>query len=58
MKFMIFVGKLKWGIVHTDKFWESNANRFSDEVIKDIIKLTDMTKNDPETRAVACYDLG
>ncbi len=56
MKFVIFVDKLKWGIVHTDKFWESNANRFSDEVIKDIIKLT--AKNDPETRAVACYDLG
>jgi hypothetical protein len=57
MKFMIFVGKLKWGIVHTDKFWESNANRFSDEVIKDIIKLANK-KYDPETRAVACYDLG
>lgn len=52
-------GNLRWGIVHTEKFWRENAklvehNDF--ELLKDLIRL--LSSDSPVHIAVALYDLG
>jgi len=53
-------GSLKWGFIHTEKFWQENHMFFDDSdnlnLIKELIKLVE--KSDDRTKAIACYDLG
>jgi len=51
--------KLAWGPCHTDTFWKKYAFKFEDEdykLIRAVINL--LGSREPETVAVACYDLG
>jgi V-type H+-transporting ATPase subunit H len=52
-------GALRWGILHTEKFWKENA-RFMEknnfEMLKALIELLGST--DPTAVCVALYDLG
>lgn len=53
-------GRLKWGFIHSEKFWLENvlkceANNFR---IIDHLMVIARTSRDPETLAVACHDLG
>jgi len=53
-------GKLKWGFIHSERFWLENvlkceSNNF--RVIEHLLCLAQASK-DPETLAVACHDLG
>ena len=55
-------GHLKWGILHTEQFFRSNARKLegpkSDFApVKQLIQLISL-RDDDETVAVACYDLG
>jgi len=52
-------GNLRWGIVHTEKFWRENAklvehNDF--ELLKELIRL--LSSDSPTIVSVALYDLG
>ncbi|KAM3569944.1 hypothetical protein VYU27_007968, partial [Nannochloropsis oceanica] len=52
-------GQLRWGIVHSDKFWKENvrsleANDF--KILKSLISL--LASEDEEVVAIACYDIG
>jgi V-type H+-transporting ATPase subunit H len=53
-------GHLKWGHLHSNKFWGENINKFEQNgfgVIENLCKL--LKDNDDEvTQAVACYDIG
>ncbi|KAL8274791.1 hypothetical protein Esti_001266 [Eimeria stiedai] len=52
-------GKLKWCVLHSEKFWRENVMVFEKDefaTIQKIEKLLD--SEDPITQAVACYDLG
>lgn len=53
-------GRLKWGFIHSEKFWLENvlkceANNFR---VIDHLMVIARTARDPETLAVACHDLG
>lgn len=55
--------QLRWGPVHSEKFWQENAYLFNDKDNLDLIKiLVDIVSpnNDIEDRqkAIACFDLG
>lgn len=55
-------GHLKWGILHTEQFFKGNARKLegpkSDFApVKQLIQLISQ-RDDDETVAVACYDLG
>jgi len=52
-------GKLKWGFIHSSKFWSENVLKFEQNdfrALKMLAALLDST--DPTTLAVACHDLG
>lgn len=52
-------GQLKWGPVHTEKFWREHAREVdADEffILKQLIEL--LKSEDKNVVAIACYDLG
>jgi len=52
-------GKLKWGFIHSSKFWSENVIKFEQNdfrALKMLAALLD--SSDPTTLAVACHDLG
>jgi len=52
-------GNLKWGYLHSNKFWGENINKFEQNgfgVIGELCKL--LNEDDKETQAVACHDIG
>jgi len=52
-------GHLKWGYLHSNKFWGENINKFEQNdfgVINKLCKLLEI--DDRETQAVACHDIG
>lgn len=52
-------GHLKWGYLHSNKFWGENINKFEQNefaVIKALCNLLDV--DDKVTQAVACHDIG
>lgn len=54
-------GQLKWGIIHTDKFFRENNRQLEGKdgnfyLLKRLISL--IKSDDEEIAAVACYDLG
>merc|ERR1719491_1211313 len=56
----IISGRLKWGFIHSEKFWLENvlkceANNFR---VIDHLMVIARTSRDTETLAVACHDLG
>jgi hypothetical protein len=54
-------GSLKWGAVHTEKFWQENAYLFQDkdnmDLINILVRMLDENKED-KVKAIVCYDLG
>ena len=60
------IGALRWGIVHTDKFWRENAKfleRDDFALLKSLIALLPgdglvSTSTDPTVVAIALYDIG
>ena len=52
-------GTLRWGFIHTDKFWLENVNAFEKDNFGPISVLVQLLGSaDAETQAVACHDLG
>merc|ERR1712039_70770 len=54
-------GKLKWGFVHSSKFWSENVNKFETNdfrAIKQLTALLNDMRTDKTTLAVVCHDLG
>ena len=52
-------GALRWGIVHTDKFWRENAKLVEHDdfkLLKQLIAL--LESSDPTIVSIALYDLG
>jgi len=54
-------GSLSWGILHTEKFFKENHQKFEGldgnfHTLKRLVALT--TCNDDDVAAVACYDIG
>ncbi len=51
---------LKWGPVHTEKFWQENFFHFQETDNLELIKvlLTLLEDSDDRVKAIACYDLG
>jgi V-type H+-transporting ATPase subunit H len=52
-------GHLKWGYLHSNKFWGENINKFEQNgfaVIEKLCKLLEI--DDKVTQAVACHDIG
>ncbi|CAM9151453.1 unnamed protein product [Ascophyllum nodosum] len=55
----VMSGQLKWGVVHTEKFWREQARKFeTDEffIVKQLIEL--LKSEDKNVVSIACYDLG
>eukprot|EP00903_Cladosiphon_okamuranus_P020575 g18886.t1 len=55
----VMSGQLKWGPVHTEKFWREQARKFeADEffILKQLIEL--LKSEDKQVVSIACYDLG
>ena len=51
--------KLIWGPCHNESFWKKYSNKLEEDnykLIRSLIALLD--SKDPETQAVACYDIG
>lgn len=61
-KFRKEVGKrsLRWGPVHTEKFWQENFIYFHEKDNLDLIKILVelLEHNDDRTKSIACFDLG
>jgi len=53
-------GKLKWGFIHSEKFWLENVLKCESNNFRviDHLMVIVRTAKDPETLAVACHDLG
>jgi len=52
-------GPLRWGFIHTSKFWGENVMKFDKDDYKAVRALgRKLLADDPETQAVACHDLG
>jgi len=52
-------GRLKWGFIHSAKFWADNCLKFEQNDFSALKKLAALLgSSDPETQAVACHDLG
>ncbi len=51
---------LRWGLVHTEKFWQENFIYFHEKENLDLIKiLVDLLQHgDDRVKAIACFDLG
>ena len=54
-------GALRWGIVHTDKFWRENC-KFLEKtdfaLLKTLISLLNHADKDPVVTSIALYDIG
>jgi V-type H+-transporting ATPase subunit H len=52
-------GALKWGFIHSEKFWLENFTQFEKDNFAPIAQLVGMLgSTDVVTQAVACHDLG
>lgn len=52
-------GSLKWGFIHSEKFWLENVNNFERENFAAVDRLVALlNSSDAVTQAVACHDLG
>jgi len=52
-------GQLKWGFIHSSKFWADNVLKFEQSDYKAIKMLAALLHSpDPTTMAVACHDIG
>lgn len=52
-------GKLKWGFIHSSKFWADNVLKFEQNDFRALRLLAGMlSSHDSTTLAVACHDLG
>lgn len=52
-------GKLKWGFIHSPKFWSENVLKFEQNDWKALRSLSAcLDLNDATTVAVACHDMG
>merc|ERR1712194_989059 len=52
-------GKLKWGFIHSSKFWAENVLKFEQNDFRALKMLAAMLESsDATTLAVACHDLG
>lgn len=51
---------MRWGPVHTEKFWQENFIYFHEKDNLDLIKtLVELLEhNDDRVKAIACFDLG
>ena len=53
---------LRWGPVHTEKFWQENSIYFHEkenlDLIKDLIAVVRNLSASDNQKAIACYDLG
>lgn len=51
---------MRWGPVHTEKFWQENHMLFNDhlDVIKELIERLEVANEDDTTLSVICFDLG
>ncbi len=57
----LLTGRLRWGYIHTEKFWKENVLNFEKDqyaAVKQLAALVQFPPDDPQTLAVACYDLG
>lgn len=56
----VMSGKLKWGFIHSDKFWIENVGKCESHNFRviDHLMVIVRTARDPETLSVACHDLG
>ena len=51
--------QLRWGLVHSEKFWRENARAVEAEdfkLLKQLIAL--LRSDDAEVVSIACYDIG
>ena len=52
---------LRWGPVHTEKFWQENHIHFNEkdnlDLINDLVRLLEEGSDD-KVKAIACFDLG
>jgi V-type H+-transporting ATPase subunit H len=56
----VMSGELTWSVVHTEKFWRENFQKFDKEnfkLVRALVSLLTM-KEDKATLEVACFDLG
>eukprot|EP00611_Tribonema_gayanum_P008690 TRINITY_DN18276_c0_g1_i1.p2 TRINITY_DN18276_c0_g1~~TRINITY_DN18276_c0_g1_i1.p2 ORF type:complete len:459 (-),score=202.00 TRINITY_DN18276_c0_g1_i1:315-1691(-) len=52
-------GRLRWGVVHTERFWRENARATEADDFALIRALIGLLRSEDETVvAIACYDLG
>ncbi|KAF4678114.1 V-type proton ATPase subunit H [Perkinsus chesapeaki] len=54
-------GKLRWGFIHSEKFWLENAEKFEKDqfaAVKALVALLKSDSADDTTKAVACHDIG
>lgn len=58
-------GKLKWGSLHTQSFWEDNYKAFEAhnfEYIEKLVKIVqssyNLTESEIEMKCIACFDIG
>jgi V-type H+-transporting ATPase subunit H len=52
-------GHLKWGFIHSPKFWADNVLKFEQNNYAPLKLLAGLlSSNDPVTLAVACHDIG
>jgi len=52
-------GTLKWGFIHSSKFWSENVLKFEQNDFRPLKMLATLLQtSDPTTLAVACHDLG
>jgi V-type H+-transporting ATPase subunit H len=51
---------LRWGLVHTEKFWQENFIYFHEKENLDLIKMLVELLEHPDDRvkAISCFDLG
>ncbi|CAD7923301.1 unnamed protein product [Amoebophrya sp. A120] len=56
----VMSGRLKWGFIHSEKFWLENVLKCEGSNFKviDHLMVIVRTSKDAETLAVACHDLG
>jgi len=54
-------GVLKWGFIHSEKFWTENVlkcEKSSFVVVDKLMTIASNSASSPESLAVACHDLG
>merc|ERR1719215_2426245 len=52
-------GQLKWGFIHSSKFWADNVLKFEQHDFRALKMLASLLHSqDPTTLAVACHDIG